>query len=47
MADLTDSAILEVWRRGGGGLERLSRMFPFRFGSIEVREMLGSGTLQQ
>ena len=47
MAGLTDSAILEAWRRGGGGLERLSRTFPFRFGSVEVREVLNSGTERQ
>ena len=47
MAGLTDNAILEAWRLGGGGLEMLSRTFPFRFESIEVREVLDSGTRQQ
>ena len=47
MADLTDNAILEAWRLGGGDLEMLSRTFPFRFGSIELREVLDSVTLRQ
>lgn len=47
MAGLTDNAILEAWRLGGGDLEMLGRMFLFRFGLIEVREVLSSGIPQQ